>query len=251
MDRDPARIVEFEGCLNFRDLGGVSRPDGQRIRCGVIYRSDALHRLTGRDIERLRDELRIGHVIDLRSTPEVELAGRGPLGDEPIAFHHLPLYDGSMSGPAAHAFDLTLAERYFALLEIGKPAVSAVLRTLAGASAPAVFHCAAGKDRTGLVAALLLGLLGVSDEGIAADYALTRENLGAIVERLQALEGYQTVLEALPPDTMHAEPGTMLALLAQIRDHYGEIRGYAASAGVSNADLARLESRLLERPTAS
>ena len=75
-----------------------------------------------------------------------------------------------------------------------------------------MYHCAAGKDRTGVVSAVLLGLLGVPDPVIVADYAATKENLDAIVERLMSTEGYYEMLSALPPDTMHAEPETMVGL---------------------------------------
>lgn len=242
----PGRIVELEGCLNFRDLGGVPRADGRRIRSGVYYRSDALNRLTRRDIGRLRDELRIRHVIDLRSSAELELEGRGALADEPITFHHLPMYDGLVQGAEPRAAGLTLADRYFALLELSKQVVGETLRTLAEASGPAVFHCAAGKDRTGLISALLLGLVGVPDEVIAADYALTRENLDAIVERLNATSGYRAMLDALPPDTLHADPDTMLGLLERLRGRYGGVRRYAAAAGVTDAAIRRLEQRLVD-----
>jgi hypothetical protein len=94
---------------------------------------------------------------------------------------------------------------------------------------------------------VVLGALGVRDEIIVADYAATQQNLEAIVERLLSTEGYQTMLAALPPDTMHAEPGTMIDLLARLRERYGSVRDYARAAGVAEATLARLEDRLLER----
>ena len=78
----PERVVALEGCLNFRDLGGYLRPDGRRVRFGAVYRSDALHALTTKDVAKLRDQLRIRHVIDLRSTAELEHEGRGALSQE-------------------------------------------------------------------------------------------------------------------------------------------------------------------------
>ncbi len=96
-----------------------------------------------------------------------------------------------------------------------------------------------------MISAVLLGLLGVKDEIIVADYAATQENLDAIIERLMATEGYQEMLEALPADTLHAEPGTMISLLKQVRSRYGSMREYVRSAGVGDAQIARLESRLL------
>jgi protein tyrosine/serine phosphatase len=108
-----------------------------------------------------------------------------------------------------------------------------------------VYHCAAGKDRTGVISAVLLGVLGVRDDVIVADYAATQENLDAIVERLLETEGYQTMLAALPPDTMHAEADTMVAFLEGIRARYGSMRGYARDAGLEDQTVERLVERLV------
>jgi len=78
------RRVDLEGCLNFRDLGGYPTADGRRIRWRRVYRSDALHHLTPADVARMRDELAIGTVMDLRSTPELRADGRGALADAPV-----------------------------------------------------------------------------------------------------------------------------------------------------------------------
>jgi protein-tyrosine phosphatase len=123
--------------------------------------------------------------------------------------------------------------------------IARVITTLAETDTPAVYHCAAGKDRTGVVSAVLLSLLGVDDQVIIADYAMTQENLDQIIERLLATEGYQQMLAALPPDTLHAEPETMRALLAQIQGRYGSVHGYARAAGVADTTIERLRDRLV------
>jgi protein-tyrosine phosphatase len=240
------RRIPLEGCLNFRDLGGHPTADGRSVRWRLVFRSDALHHLTPRDVAHLLDEIGLAHVVDLRSSGELDAEGRGPLERERLGFHHLPLFDGAIQGrrPAAELLDL--ADLYFAMAEFAGASIARVIQTLARASGPAVYHCAAGKDRTGVVSAVLLGLLGVRDEVIAADYAATRDNLDGIIERLLASEGYREVLAALPPDTMHAEPATMLSLLERIRGRYGSMRGYARAIGVSDADAERLCVRMLE-----
>ena len=241
------RVVDLEGCLNFRDLGGYPTGDGRAVRWRQVYRSDALHHLTPADVARVRDELRIAAVLDLRSTAELRGEGRGPLAGEPLALHHLPLFDGREARPESWPAIATLADRYFLLAETAQVPIARLLAILAAAGGPVVYHCAAGKDRTGVVSAVLLGLLGVRDEVIVADYAATRENLDAIIDRLMAAEGYQTMLAALPPDTLHAEAETMVAFLARIRERYGSMRGYARVAGVADAVVERLAERLLER----
>jgi len=239
------RTIELDGCLNFRDLGGYPTEDGRAVRWRALFRSDGLHHLSARDVARLRDELRIGEVIDLRSSAELRNDGQGPLANEAVRFHHLPLFDGGAERAQRDAGDMTLADRYFFLAELAKPPIARILTVLAKTEHPAIYHCAAGKDRTGVVSAIVLSLLGVRDEVIVADYAASRENLDAIIDRLLASKGYEVMFNALPPDTMHAEPETMISFLAQLHEKYGSMQGYAQDAGVSGADLERLRARLL------
>ncbi len=239
------RTIDLDGCLNFRDLGGYPTAGGRTVRWRQVFRSDSLCHLGRGAVQRLREEIGLGVVIDLRSTAELRAEGRGPLAHEALAFHHLPLYDGD-TARAAPSAELTLADRYVLLAEFARGPIAAVIATLAGSAAPAVYHCAAGKDRTGVVSALLLGLLDVPDEVIVADYAATKENLDAIVERLMAAKGYHAMLSALPPDTLHAEPETMLGFLERLRALHGSIADYARSAGVSDDTLAALRARLIE-----
>jgi protein-tyrosine phosphatase len=238
------RTIELEGCLNFRDLGGYRTADGRGVCWRQVFRSDALHHLTRQDVAHLREEIGLGTVIDLRSSAELRSEGRGPLAHEAVAFHHLPLFDGQTVNTAA-AGDMTLTDRYFLLAEFAKEPIARVITTLASSAAPAVYHCAAGKDRTGVVSALLLGLLGVPEPIIVADYAATKDNLDAIVERLMSTEGYHEMLSALPPDTLHAEPETMAAFLTRLRETYGSTESYARSAGVPDEAIDGLRARLL------
>ena len=240
------RRIELDGCHNFRDLGGYAAAGGRSLRWRVLFRSDGLQHLTARDVTRVRDDLGIRHVVDLRSTREIRSDGRGRLADDAFRFHHVPLFDGDVTAPPELAQELTLADRYILLAEMAKEPIARVITTIAESPAPAVYHCAAGKDRTGVISAILLGLLGVPDAIIVADYAATQENLDAIIDRLMASEGYQEMLEALPPDTLHAEPETMVALLEKVRLHYGSMREYVRAIGVSDENIASLESRLLE-----
>ena len=132
------------------------------------------------------------------------------------------------------------------MAESAKQRIARVVTTLAESDAPAVYYCAAGKDRTGVVSAVLLGVLGVREEVIIADYAASQEKLDAIIDRLLATESYQEMLAVLPEDTQHAEPETMISLLDRLRERYGSVSEYALAAGVSRDGLERLRDRLLE-----
>ena len=242
------RRIELEGCHNFRDLGGYPAADGRQVRWRTLFRSDALHLLTATDVERFRGELGVADVVDLRSSGERRNEAPGLLSDTPLRFHHVPLFDGEITTPPpeAAAADLTLGDRYFLMLEFAKEPIARVISVLADSKGAAVYHCAAGKDRTGVISAILLGLLDVCDEVIVADYAATQENLDSIIDRLMDTEGYQEIFDALPPDTLHAEPETMLSLLAKVREHYGSMRDYARAIGVSDETLSHLQGRLLK-----
>ena len=240
------RRIELQGCLNFRDLGGYPARDGRRIRWRRLFRSDGLHHLTPADITHLCQDLDLGHVVDLRSSVEVEMDGVGLLEEREVRRHHLPLFDGDLPERQMEVEPMSLADRYFLMAEFAREPIARVLTSLATAEAPAVYHCAAGKDRTGVISAVLLGLLGVRDDVIVADYAATQENLDAIIERLMSSEGYQDMLEALPADTLHAEPTTMISLLDKVRERYGSMGDYVREIGVSDDHVQRLEERLLE-----
>jgi len=240
------RRIVLDGCLNFRDLGGYPTADGRLVRWRQLFRSDALHLLSTADVQLLRAELGLGCIIDLRSTAELRKEGRGLLEAQAVRFHHLPLFDGERRDRGETPAFANLGELYFLMIEHAAPAVGHVVTALAESGCPAVFHCAAGKDRTGVVSAVLLGLLDVPDEVIVADYAATREQLEAIVDRLMSLEGYKAMLAELPPDTMHAEPETMITLLARVREKYGSMTEYARNAGVSASAIETLRARLRE-----
>jgi protein-tyrosine phosphatase len=238
------RLLPLEGSVNFRDLGGWRTGDGRRVRTGRLFRSDSLHHLTAADVARLRDGLSLRTLIDLRASHEIAAEGRGPLAAPPVTYHHLPFFDGPRDrrdeAPVGG-----LAEIYFQMLRFARVPIARALGTLAAIPGAAVFHCAAGKDRTGVLAAVVLGALGVRDADIVEDYAWTRRALPRILERLRASDSYRYVFTELPPETLHAEPETMASLLDRVRGEWGSLRDYARWAEVSEETLARLAARFV------
>ncbi len=240
------RHIVLDGCLNFRDLGGYPTAHRRRVRWRQLFRSDSLHLLSPDDVRLVREQLGLGCVVDLRSTAELHKEGRGLLEAQAMRFHHLPLFDGERRDRGDQPAFANLGELYFVMLDYAAGAVGNVVTALADTDCPAVFHCAAGKDRTGVISAVLLGLLDVPDEVIVADYAVSREHIAAITERLMSLEGYRAILTELPPDTMHAEPETMVTLLTRVREKHGSMEAYARSAGVPAEAIAALRGRMLD-----
>lgn len=256
MGTETARHIELDGCYNFRDLGGYAARDGCTVRQGRLFRSDALHHLTGEDVTRIREELGLRLVIDVRSEHEVRSTPPSPLVEPPVRYHNVPFF--SSEGPRMSAADRGrrrssgrarrhLGDRYFELLAGGGKQVARMLELIAAADEPAVFHCAAGKDRTGMLSAVILGLLGVSERDIIEDYALTSRNIERIVDRLFETPSYQSTLDTLPPETLHANPQSMESLLALVREEWGSMLGYAEWCGVLPATLAQLDAALLDR----
>jgi protein-tyrosine phosphatase len=183
--RNGARLLPLVGAYNFRDLGGYPTADGRTTRWGRLYRSDALHELTEVDLKVLL-ELGLSCVIDLRSATEVERTGRGILGGEPLHYRHLSVMQDT-AGPIEDVpslASLDLAAIYLSWLDTGREALAEALRTVGDAAdRPLVFHCAAGKDRTGVLAALVLAILGVERDVIVEDYVLTATRLDLIRAR--------------------------------------------------------------------
>jgi protein tyrosine/serine phosphatase len=237
------RFLPLEGSLNFRDLGGRPTASGRRVRWGRLYRADALHHLTERDVTHLRDAVGLRTIVDLRSTSESDSASPRLLAP-PVVYHRIPLFERERSGEAPSGLGLDML--YFAMMGFAQPRIARVVELLAAARDPAVFHCAAGKDRTGVVAAVVLGALGVPDEEIVQDYACTRRSLDRIIERLRATAGYEYVFSELPPETLHAEPDTMERLLRRVGERWGSMQGYLLEAGLAEDTLARLAASLLE-----
>jgi protein-tyrosine phosphatase len=241
------RYIALDGCYNFRDLGGYRAGDGRIVRSGQLFRSDALHHLGEADVELLRNKLGVRAIIDVRSAAEVAAERTSALARPPVAYHHMPLFRNDTPGRADEEVPADLGDVYFMILQEAAQPIREVFEMLARLPVPTVFHCAAGKDRTGMIAALLLSLLGVCEEDVVEDYAATSRNLDQIIERLTRSEGYGAIFRELPPHTLHAEPRTMESLLAQLRHFHGSARGYLREIGVSDASLLQLEERLLER----
>ncbi|MFN3256048.1 MAG: tyrosine-protein phosphatase [Ilumatobacter sp.] len=249
---DARRVIPLSAVHNFRDLGGYRIADGRTIAWGRLFRADGLQRLTSDDLGVL-DALGVRTVIDLRTGQELDEHGRFPVEKYPADFHHLPIIDATWMRDEVPDFPDDeggsidfLVWAYRDMLERGgdRFAMALHLLTLPGA-APAVFHCAAGKDRTGILAALILGALGVSEEAIIADYALT----GAAMDRMRAwvLANHPEMASQMgetPSFMLAAHPDAIRQILTDLIAEHGSIRGYVSSIGVGTAELAELADAL-------
>jgi protein tyrosine/serine phosphatase len=220
------RIRVLPGSHNVRDLGGLRTRDGRELRRGLVYRSDYPSFADDGTGAAVR-ELGLRAVVDLRRGSEAAVECVS-WSDHGVSYHRCPLVAGRESSWYA---------RYHAYLTYRpETVVEAVRHVLDPASHPVLFHCAAGKDRTGVVAALVLSVLGVEDEAIVADYVLSDPSVEAILARLVGSELYREMLADASVESQRPQPAAMRAFLSSLAER-GGAEGWLAGHGLAAAEL--------------
>ncbi|MEU9029356.1 tyrosine-protein phosphatase [Streptomyces sp. NPDC048383] len=240
----PSRHIAFERLHNFRDLGGYRTADGRTVVSGVLYRSDNLAKLEGADWERFLG-LGVRTVIDLRYPWEIERRGRVPEAHlftwANHSIEHRP-YDQAEIDPDTDPWRY-LADRFAEVAEDGVVEIREAIELIAEGPGPTVFHCASGKDRTGLIAAFVLTLLDVPQEEILADFALTELATERLVADWRAAHPGRTLRW---PSYGRAPAGVMALVLADLATRYGSPSAYLTGpVGITPATQTRLRERLL------
>jgi len=258
--------LDLEGTYNIRDLGGYSTCDGGTIRWNMFLRADGLEKLTPESQAVLVD-YGVRTVIDLRNTSEIEqypdvfekssvvtYFHQNTTGDDPLPIHETlekvnskeRVDQASLHEPSKH-----FSESYKAILDHRSAQVIKTLDTIASSEMlPALVHCAAGKDRTGIITALVLGLVGVPEETIVKDYALTAFYL--LRRDLEEHDTHATLEKPSFPYTIeeyqrqHCPPETMIETLQHLKVHYGGIEGYVLRAGFTRQQINILRTSLVE-----
>ena len=252
------RRVPLEGSLNFRDLGGYRTTDGRRVRWGLVFRSDGLDQLTDADLDRLR-RMGIRVVHDFRFDLERQRRPSRLPTDGSILVESLTI--GGEASQERELLDLVMAgelteigmdfmvQTYIEMVDSGAAPFGRLLTSLADPDRlPALFHCTAGKDRTGIAAALLLSLLGVDDETVLDDYELsTKLRSDVRIEQLRpTLEAAGVKVENIRPFLSAPRPA-LAAALALIAERHGSVERYLVEqAKVEPAALDRLRQHLVE-----
>ncbi len=244
------RRIPIPGTWNLRHVGGYPTADGRTTKPYTLMRGDALHLLDDDGQAHLR-ELSVRTVIDLRRDTEREM--HPDLVDGVGArVVNLPLFDADRGTGATGDLALSLNDIYRMLVEERGPAIASVVRELATPGAlPAVVHCTAGKDRTGVIVALVLSVVGVPDEVIAVDFAATGLFLsGEQRAAMIAMIASYGMDEERAADLLSSDPVLITEVLASVRRYHGSVAAYLLAQGVSQEEIEALGRELLESPDA-
>ncbi|WP_271079564.1 tyrosine-protein phosphatase [Aurantiacibacter sp. MUD61] len=262
-DADRARILPLEGAGNFRDFGGYHTHDGGRIKTGVLFRSNRLSMLSADDIRAL-EETRIRAIFDLRAPRERE-ADPTAWNAEHLAFHTWPpghkrrLVDMALEYPQnADGARQLMLDFYAELPRTLGHAFGGILSEIAKGAVPCVMHCSAGKDRTGMAAALVLSSVGVPRETVLDDYALTDRIAASEDDMARSLfigrdggaKAQSAMRKAFPAEAIavmrSANPEFLESAFAGIASEYGSLDQYYDSIGVDREMRERLAQLLVE-----
>jgi protein-tyrosine phosphatase len=247
----PNRFLDLDGPLNFRDLGGYPVGRDRFVRTGLLFRSDGLDTLTAGDAQLLMDDFQLSTVVDLRSEEELARTGPSLLEQGGVAVHHLPIVDRTQEFFGDGAPRISAA--YLRIIADAEARFVAAVQLLADLEGPAVFHCAAGKDRTGLLAVFVLDLLGVDDDLIADDYALTADIMPEfrqrIARRMENEPGLRKRMEGRTPEVLDemlsARASTIHLVLTALRAEYGSVENWLVQKGLDASAPDQLRQRLL------
>lgn len=252
------RIIALPSLPNLRDFGGYPTRDGRRVKRNLLYRAASLAHLNDGDMTQL-EALGLRLICDLRTPEEVKDApDRLPQGAE---YLHLPAHASQSGRPSLHNvlgmmfkrgyLERILPRLYTEVMIDQNPNVFAeIFRRVADGQLPLLIHCTAGKDRTGLSAALLLSWLGVEDDLIIQDYSISNlfyDDFVRVSGRILKQLGQLGIKEAEVYPLLVADPRTMKTTLTYIRQHYGSVEAYLRGpAGLDEASLQAIKDRLLE-----
>lgn len=238
-----SHVLPLEGAYNVRDLGGFSTKDGRETRKNVFLRADNTANLTLNDIALLK-KLGVTLSIDLRSSKETEDLPSKLKNCDGVRYENIVMLDELSSNGFRGGFPSSMAEMYIKNLDCAQESFAQVFRLFLENEGASLFHCTAGKDRTGMVAMLLLDLAGVPDAVIIADYAETERYMQPVFAKL--VERMRGIGVEVPDYALRSAPESMVRLLNHLREKYGNARRYLEEAGICSKDLDSLLARFLK-----
>ena len=243
------RHFAFEGCFNFRDIGGYLTKEGKKIKKGIYFRTGRQDRMSEKDLAELKN-LKISTQIDLRKPEEILDQGKGPLENMGADYINIPIIpDGGSDQLSRLVGDTGISgKRYLGYLEFGPESWLKIFEILANKdSLPLVLHCTAGKDRTGVTTAFLLSVLGVDRDLIEADYKLTNLDTERQADFIENSGGFP---EGVDREAMILAAGVpedaMKVFLDGVESRWGSVLGYLEEIGITKNQMNAIRDNFLE-----
>ena len=243
------RHTAFEGCFNFRDIGGYLTKEGKKIKKGIYFRTGRQDRMSEKDLAELKN-LKISTQIDLRKPEEILDQGKGPLENMGADYINIPIIpDGGSDQLSRLVGDTGISgKRYLGYLEFGPESWLKIFEILANKdSLPLVLHCTAGKDRTGVSTAFLLSVLGVDRDLIEADYKLTNLDTERQADFIENSGGFP---EGVDREAMILAAGVpedaMKVFLDGVESRWGSVLGYLEEIGITKNQMNAIRDNFLE-----
>lgn len=246
-----SRNLNFEAVFNFRDLGGYQTQDGNQVAWRRLFRSGELHNMTSSDANRLKQELGLTSVLDLRSNVEIEKHGIGLVPESGFRYYNVSLIsDGGDSKANERRYkNFTDMGGFYLHLLRQQEFVDLIIEALdviaEPRNHPILLHCSAGKDRTGILTAVLLSIVGVKDQDIINDYSLSASYMDVLVNRMKSEPQMAEDAKSLPNYFWKAAPESMALFLSSLKKEYGSVKGYLKTMGATSSLFERLEKALL------
>lgn len=250
MTESNSRHIKLEKVVNFRDIGGYRTRDGNTVAWRRVFRSGDLAKMSDSDYNHLADEIALNSVLDLRSDMETK-KGICPLTKAGITYYNIPfMHDGGDREEEDRLFSQfsNMGHFYLHLVqdpEFGKSVLQALELIAEPDNHPLVFHCAVGKDRTGILAAVLLSVLGVADDDIIEDYSLSGPYMDELLVREEDNPEFVKAIERLPEYFWKAAPESMTLFLSTLQREYGSVEDYLNAQGIESSLIHRLKKALL------
>lgn len=225
------KTVQFKNMMNMRDLGGYTTSSGKKTKYGMLIRSDVPHNLDENEVKEILD-LGITTVIDFRTEAEINKKPCVFSSLNNIKYYNFPMLGGDKMPPSE---DL-IAPGYFNMIE-DKSTIYKIMKVIADSKNGVLYHCSAGKDRTGVISALILSLAGVNKEEIAEDYFVSWGNMKKLIDELARKNPNFVIFEN--------RKEYIEDFLDMMTNKYGSARGYLMEIGLSADEVNRINSKLV------
>ena len=236
-----SKPLPLAGAHNVRDLGGYPTEDGKTTKYKAFLRGDSLHGLTKEDEEYL-DGYGVRLVIDVRGNNEAFLHP-DHIDKKRIKRLHVPLLDHIQSEAMLGKLPDDMGGMYIGLVENSKDGLKEIFANMAGEEGVTLYHCTAGKDRTGIITLLVLKLAGVADDAVLADYAVSETYMKDMFEKQRRMVEKAGV--NVPDYVFRSKPEYMQKLMEHIAGKYGAAEGYLEAIGLSGGEIGRLKGKIV------